>query len=284
MSLKGGQSFRRWFSLTISVASLLFYAVMAPFGYALLALAAVFPVRNWKRRALLLQAVIRRAFAGLLAYVRWIGFLDFRPADPCPPNIGACVVVANHPTLTDAVAMLASVPRACTAVRADLYEKHWLKPLLRGAGHFCAGSSNPLSGATVVQASVDRLTQGFRVLLFPEGTRSPADGGLRSFGRTAFEAACRADVPVVAVVIRESPPWLAKGSSLAAPKEAMSVKTVQLLKVAHPRDFFGDSRLLRDYVETAYRDALGLPARSPGRDSETSEGAGEAPMMKAMGE
>lgn len=284
MSQKGVPSFRRWLSFAILFGSLAFYAVMAPFGYALLALAAVFPVRNTLRRTRLLQTIIRRAFAGFHGYLRWIRFLHYHPIDPCPSDVGACVVVANHPTLTDALALLASVPGACTAVRADIYDKYFIQPLLRGAGHFSAGSGNPLSGASVVQTSVDRLAQGFRVLLFPEGTRSPTAGGMHPFGRTAFEVACRADVPVVAVIIHETPPWLGKGSVLAASKEVMSVKTVQLLKVVHPRDFFGDSRLLRDYVETAYRQALALPTVGPDPDREMRVGASVAPLMKAIGE
>ncbi len=284
MSHKGGWSFRRSASLLILFASLAFYALMAPFGYAILAMVAVFPVRDWARRTRLLQSIIRRAFTGLHTYLRWIRFLHFRPADPCPVGVGPCVVVANHPTLTDALALLASVPGACTAVRADIYDSYWIRPLLRGAGHFSAGSGNPLSGVSVVGSSVERLKQGFRVLLFPEGTRSPAGGGLRPFGRTAFEVACRADVPVVAVLIRENPPWLAKGAPIAASKEVMSVKTVQLLKVAHPRDFFGDSRLLRDYVESAYRQALALPTASSGSGNETYAGAVAAPIMKVIGE
>jgi 1-acyl-sn-glycerol-3-phosphate acyltransferase len=284
MSHKGVPSFRRWLSFSILLASLAIYALMAPFGYAILALAAVFPVRDWRQRTRFLQTIIRRAFRGFHVYLRWIRFLDFRPTNPCPEGIGACVLVANHPTMTDAMALLASVPGTCTAVRADIYDKYWIQPLLRGAGHFSAGFGNPLSGASVVQSSVERLAQGFRVLLFPEGTRSPLDGGLHQFGRTAFEVACRADVPIVAVLIDENPRWLGKGSRLAASKEVVSVKSVQLLKVAHPRDFFGDSRLLRDYVETAYREALALPTASPGRDLEKCAGAHAAPLMKVIGE
>lgn len=284
MSHKGVLSFRRLSYLSLLFASLSFYALMAPFGYAILALIAVLPARDWTRRTRLLQAIVRRAFRGFHVYLRWIRFLDYRPFNPCPDGIGPCVIVANHPTMTDAMALLASVPRLCTAVRADIYDKYWIRPLLRGAGHFSAGFGNPLSGASVVQSSVDRLTQGFRVLLFPEGTRSPIDGGLLPFGRTAFEVACRADVPVVAVLIDENPRWLGKGSRLAESKEVVSVKSVQLLKVAHPRDFFGDSRLLRDYVESAYRRALALPTASPDSDSKTCEGVSETPLMKVIGE
>jgi hypothetical protein len=264
MSHKDVPSIRRWLSFAILVATLFVYSLLAPFGYALLAVVSLFPTRDFKRRALFLQAIVRGAFRVCHAYLRRVGILDYRPTDVVPPDVDGCVVIANHPTLT------------------DLYEKFFLRPLLRGSGHFSAGFGHPLSGKSVVESSVERLAQGFRVLLFPEGTRSPVGGGLRRFGRSAFEVACRADVPVVALVIHESPPWLAKGSRIAAPKEVMSVKSVQLLKVVHPRDFFGDSRLMRDYVESAYRQALALPEES-GRDSKTSEGA-PAPMMKAIGE
>jgi 1-acyl-sn-glycerol-3-phosphate acyltransferase len=257
---------------------------MAPFGYALFALVGASPWPQHRVRARFLQAVVRRAFTGLHAYLRFIGFLEHTPKNHCPPNIGACVVIANHPTLTDALAILASVPHVCTAVRADLYDKFWLHPLLRGCGHFSGGTSNPLSGVGLLSDSVERLAQGFRVLLFPEGTRSPIEGGLRPFGRTAFSVACTAKVPVVALLIREHPTWMAKGASLSPPKEGTAVKTVELLKVVQPEDFFGDSRLMRDYVEALYREALGLrPAPIAGFES-YSGASDVAPLMKAIGE
>lgn len=264
--------------------TLLFYASMAPFGYALFALVGASPWPRMQYRARFLQGVVRTAFRGLHAYLRLIGFLRYTPRDHCPPDVGACVIIANHPTMTDSLAILASIPRVCTAVRADLYDKYWLRPLLKGCGHFSAGTSNPLSGLGVIAGSVERLTQGFRVLLYPEGTRSPVEGGLRPFGRSAFEAACTANVPVVALLVRENPSWLAKGAPLSVPKEGTAVKTVQLLKVVRPEDFLGDSRLMRDYVEALYREALGLrPAKPAGTKSYT--GANDtAPLMKAIGE
>jgi 1-acyl-sn-glycerol-3-phosphate acyltransferase len=264
--------------------SLIFYATMAPFGYALFALVGISPWPRMAIRARFLQAIVRRAFVGLHGYLRLTGFLQHTPQNHCPPGVGACVVIANHPTLTDALAILASVPHLCTAVRADLFDKYWLHPLLRGCGHFSAGTANPLSGLGVVTGSVERLKQGFRVLLFPEGTRSPVEGGIRPFGRSAFTAACTANVPVVALLIRERPSWLAKGAPLSIPKEGTAVKTVQLLKVVRPEDFFGDSRQMRDYVEALYREALGL-SPAPTAGTESYAGANDvAPLMKAIGE
>src|SRR5690606_7167824 len=133
----------------------------------------------------------------------------------------------------------------------------WLKPLLASAGHFSAGVENPLGGGQLVKGTVERLGQGFRVLLFPEGTRSPRSG-LRRFGRSAFEAACQAKVPVVAVLIHETPAWLGKGDRFLTRRKDVAVKHIELLKVVHPEDFFGDSRMMRDYVEAAFQQALGL--------------------------
>jgi 1-acyl-sn-glycerol-3-phosphate acyltransferase len=268
----------------ILALSLIFYATMAPFGYALFALAGVSPWPRAPVRARFLQTVVRRAFVGLHAYLRLVRFLQYTPKNHCPPEIGACVIVANHPTMTDAMAILASIPHVCTAVRADLFDKYWLHPLLRGCAHFSAGTANPLSGLGVIKGSVERLTQGFRVLLFPEGSRSPAGGGLRPFGRSAFSAACTANVPVVALLIHERPSWLASRAPLSAPKEGTAVKTVQLLKVVQPEDFFGDSRLMRDYVEALYREALGLSPTSTAGTESYSGANDSAPLMKAIGE
>lgn len=274
----------RWLPSLLLALSLLFYATMAPFGYALFALVAASPWPRKEIRWRFMQTVVRRAFVGLLTYLRVIRFLDHHPKNHCPPEIGPCVIVANHPTLTDTLAILAGTPQVCTAVRADLYDKFWLHPLLKGCGHFSAGTSNPLSGSRVIAGSVERLAQGFRVLLFPEGTRSPVEGGLRPFGRSAFSAACTANVPVVALLIREQPSWLARGAPMSPPKEGMAVKTVELLKVVRPEDFLGDSRLMRDYVEALYREVLGLSPK-PATGIESYSGANEvAPLMKAIGE
>lgn len=257
MSPLTGPAPKHALTVIIVVVSLVLYVSLAPLGYALFALIAALPTRRWTQRARRLQRVMQAAFGAFHRYLRLARLLDFTPRDVCPANIGACVVVANHPTLTDAPAMLSSIPNLCTAVRADLYDKPWLRPLLGGAGHFSAGAENPLGGADLVRSTEERLADGFRVLLFPEGTRSPR-GRLHRFGRSAFEAACRARVPIVAVLIRETPPWLAKGDGFLTRRREVAVKHIELLKVVYPRDFLEDSRLMRDYVEAAFQQALGF--------------------------
>ena len=70
-----------------------------------------------------------------------------------------------------------------------------------------------LAVAAFVTQALDRLAQSMPMLVFPEGTRSPA-GGLRRFRRGPFEIACRANVPVVPVLIRCEPARAGKGDSV----------------------------------------------------------------------
>jgi 1-acyl-sn-glycerol-3-phosphate acyltransferase len=82
--------------------------------------------------------------------------------------------------------------------------------MLRYCNHIDAGDGGPVSGATVVQGAIERLRSGDPVLIFPEGTRSPA-GGLGPFKSGAFAIAQAAKVPVVPVRIRCDPPALMRG-------------------------------------------------------------------------
>jgi 1-acyl-sn-glycerol-3-phosphate acyltransferase len=244
-------------------ASVSFYMLMAPFGYAFFALLARIPTRAPDKRAASLQALVWRAFSLFHAWMRWLRVLDYEPRllRAQLPASGSFVVVANHPTLTDTTAILASVPRLCTAVRTDVFRKAWLKPLLSASQHFDAGEANPLGAEVMIEAAVRRLNQGFRVLIFPEGTRSPRRG-MRRFGRAVFEAACRANVPIVAVYIEEEPAWLAKGGySLFGPPAVLPVKRAELLGIFDPANFSRDSKRIRDYIEARYRERL-MPART----------------------
>lgn len=258
MNLTGTRRVQRWVRTSLIVFSVAIYTLLAPVGYALFALLVRIPTRVPERRARRLQAIVRAAFSGFHHWLRWLRIVDFdpRPLRSQLPD-GPFVVIANHPTLTDATAVLSAIPDLTTAVRSDLFNKRSLRPLLAGSGYFDAGSENPLGSVSLLEQAVARLQQGFRVLIFPEGTRSDR-AGLRRFGRSAFEAASRARVPIVALLITEHPPYLAKGGRLFGPPSQLPVKRLKVLEIMDPSHFSEDTRALRDYVEASYREALGL--------------------------
>ena len=78
------------------------------------------------------------------------------------------LVVANHPTLLDAWALMSQMPQADCIVKERYYENFFLGGAARGAGFI-----PNLDGPALIDECVDRLRRGRSLIFFPEGTRSP---------------------------------------------------------------------------------------------------------------
>jgi 1-acyl-sn-glycerol-3-phosphate acyltransferase len=129
--------------------------------------------------------------------------------------------------------------------------------VLRGCAYLEGGEAEGLAGGVAVSRALDRIAESMPLLVFPEGTRSPA-GGLRPFRRGAFEIACRADVPVVPVLIRCEPPALGKGTPWYDIPLRTAILTVTRLPVMSPASFGGDASSLTAACEATFRRHLGL--------------------------
>lgn len=241
------------------IALLAIYFVLAPFGYLAFALYARLPTRDPDARARRLQWVMRRAFRLYLDTVRTLRVLDYDPrkVQGRAPD-GACVLVTNHPTLTDFPAIVAATDGVVTAVKPSVYYRWWARPLLEAAGHFPGCDGRPAELEPLIENACDRLARGYRVLIFAEGTRSPREGGIHPFGRAAFEIAKRAGVPVVPIVARCNPRWLIRGQGILNPPAEMPKLRIEVLDPIHPTGI--SSRKLRDMVEAQVRDRLAFHA------------------------
>ena len=116
-----------------------------------------------------------------------------------------CVVVANHPTLIDVVLLIAEMPQADCVVKKASWRNRFLRGVVRGAGYIPNDD-----GPALVEAAAARLRAGRRVLLFPEGTRSPW-GRLGDFRRGAARIALESGCDLLPVMITCEPPTLRKG-------------------------------------------------------------------------
>ncbi len=181
------------------------------FGLASLVLACVcFPLlrlvpgdeEKLERRNQFVLHLYFRFFIGLL--VR-LGIMELdvvggeRLAEP------GVLVVANHPTLIDALILMAYMPQADCVVKADHYDNVWLAATIKGAGYI-----PNRNGSQVVEECVRRLERGRSVLIFPEGTRSPKDQ-LGDFSRGAAHIALRAGCSPLPVTITCRPATLYRG-------------------------------------------------------------------------
>lgn len=249
------------------------YFAASPFGYAIFALWCALPTRDPARRARRLRSVVSTAFRSMHAFLRWARIVDFDPrvhAARIPP--GACVLVANHPTLMDISALLAADSNLVFPVKSSLFNSFWARSLFRQAGLFEGAGQDPLRVGQMIESAADRLAAGQRVIVFPEGTRSP-EVGLHPFGRVAFEIAQRAAVPLVPLVIRCEPRFLGKTSGFSNPPDALPFLRIEVLEPLlpdSPERAGSSSRSLRDIVAHRIRRSL---EQVEGAQSEACQGS-----------
>lgn len=202
-----------------------------------------------------MQRVVAGAWAWFLRWCERTTIYRARYLGALPAE-GPCVLVANHPSLLDVTAIIARVPHACCVVKSSLVDSPLVGRLLRACGHVAAGDGTLMAGVGVLDAVRERLQEGFPVLIFPEGTRSPL-GGMHRFRRGAFEIAQRAGVPVVPLFLRCDPPALGKGTPLWRHPRRCPTLTVELDPALHTEA--PSPAAVCKNVELDFRARLGLP-------------------------
>jgi 1-acyl-sn-glycerol-3-phosphate acyltransferase len=210
------------------------------------------------RRAGACQWWIKAGCTLLHDYMRWCRLINFNPrlVDRTVPA-GGFVIVANHPTLVDQCALSAVFGRIICVAKPLLFRVPFVGRILRACNYLKGGESEGLAGGVVVNQALDRIAQSMPLLVFPEGTRSPR-GGLRPFRRGPFEIACRANVPVVPILIRCEPLVLGKGMPWYDISLRTAILTVTRLPVMNPAAFGGDAGSLTEACEATFRRHLGL--------------------------
>ncbi len=251
---------RRTIHILKVVLTLVVYGVLGPFGYLGFLLLSLLPAKDEARRAKVFQAAIFRGFRLMHDWLRLIRVIHYQPrAIEGELPAGPCLLVANHPMLTDVTVVMSALRDVVTLIRETTFNIWWAKPLLSAAGQI----SSPLSAGGVAEMNQEiakRFDQGFRVLAFPEGQRSFPDGTLRGFSRAPFEAAFAAGVPVVPIVIGGSPAWLKKKQGFFNPLPELPHFHLKILAPFDPKAFTSS----RD-LKTATRDLLAAaqPAEPP---------------------
>jgi 1-acyl-sn-glycerol-3-phosphate acyltransferase len=162
-------------------------------------------VRRRERRIALARTVIRRTFRAYIELMRALGVLRYEVRGQEKLDRGGLLILANHPTLIDTVFLMAFVKNADCIVKGDL----WANPFTRGPVR-AAGYIKNEGGTQLVQACIDSLQRGNNLIVFPEGTRTPADGVIQ-LKRGAANVAVRGARDVTPVLIRCEPATLGKG-------------------------------------------------------------------------
>jgi 1-acyl-sn-glycerol-3-phosphate acyltransferase len=115
------------------------------------------------------------------------------------------IIVANHPSLLDALLLVARLPRSACIMKASLMRNPFL-----GSGARLARYIPNDSARGMVRLAVEDLRRGGQLVVFPEGTRttrSPID----SFRPGVTLIAKLAGAPIQTAFIDTDSPYLGKG-------------------------------------------------------------------------
>ena len=153
------------------------------FGVGAVLLAwVVLPLARWRRRrapplerAAACQRWVQRSFVVLHGYMRACGLLHFEPRRVDARVPGArFVIVANHPTLVDVAALAATFGRLTCIAKRPIFRAPVVGAIVRACGYLDGGGDDVFAGADVVGQALERLAADMPVVVFPEGTGSPA--------------------------------------------------------------------------------------------------------------
>ena len=238
----------------VASAFALFWSVAFVLAWLVFPLVALFQ-RDEVQRIRTCQSLLVGCFRFFHGYMRTLGLFDAHLHFQIPRGTyeGPLVVVSNHTTLVDVTVILAVRPHTCCIVNPLYFNNALIGRAARLAG-FIEGRSRA-GDVTALEVAQKRLAQGFDVLVFPEGTRSPP-GGLLPFHRGAFEIAKRAKVPVAPLLLRCTPSALTKGLSITQLPPTAAVLTVEPQPLVPTESFAGSSRDLCEAVHKSYHSAL----------------------------
>lgn len=167
-----------------------------------------------RTRAVLIDAMVRPVMTGLAQPTK-------RGTDRLSGLVGPAVFAANHHSHVDTPLLLSSLPtpwrhRAVVGAAAD----YFFGTRITGALSALVIGAIPIDRTKISRASTDLsrdlINEGWSLVVFPEGGRSPDGWGQPFRGGAAFIAK-RSGVPVVPVHIEGTGRILRKGKSTPTP-------------------------------------------------------------------
>jgi 1-acyl-sn-glycerol-3-phosphate acyltransferase len=163
------------------------------------------------------------------------------------------VLAPNHPSLIDALIIIAYDPNIACVMKSQLMNNVFL-----GAGARLAGYIRNDSPRRMIMTAVAELKRGGVVLLFPEGTRTTR-APINALTSSAGIVAKHAGVPVQTLIIEQDAPFLSKGWPLFKPTPLPITYTIRLGRRFDPPD---DVRAFTLQLEQYFRAELSETAQS----------------------
>lgn len=198
------QAVRKLVSTAVLLGLLLGLGLLS-LGWNLIA-ALLYPVLDTATGTRVGRAVISRCYRAFWAVAAATGILVLESdvLDALRDEAGL-IIAANHPSMLDALILVARLPRSACIMKADLMRNVFL-----GAGARLARYIRNDSARGMVRLAVQDLQDGGQLVIFPEGTRT-TQRPVNPFGSAAPLIAKLAKAPIQTVFIDTDSPYLGKG-------------------------------------------------------------------------
>ncbi|HNU09998.1 MAG TPA: lysophospholipid acyltransferase family protein [Rubrivivax sp.] len=189
----------------VTLQALLLLLGLISIGWNLIA-AVLMPLLDEERGRQVGRRGISRGYAWFWRVACGSGLLEMDAAALAPlADERGLILVANHPSLLDALLLVAKLPRAACVMKASLLANPFL-----GSGARLARYIDNASTHGMVRKAVADLRAGGQLVLFPEGTRTthpPVNKVHSAVGLISRFS----DAPVQVVFIETDSPYLGKG-------------------------------------------------------------------------
>ncbi len=157
------------------------------------------------------------------------------------------IVVANHPSLLDAVILLSQLPNAACVMKGSLRRNPLFGPMARLSGYI--GNEDPMG---MIRQACSELAKGAHIVIFPEGTRTQTFP-LNPFSEATAFISARSGVPVQTLFLEFSTPYLGKAWPLLKKPTLPLRITVTLGRKFAPES---NRAALTERLESYYRSHL----------------------------
>lgn len=206
-----------------------------------------------KRKA---RYLIHRCWRFFIAFMQSLGIFtfDLEEARRELEGVEGKVIIANHPSLIDVVALISLIPKADCVVKQGLWDNFFLKRVVRVADFI----NNDQDVNKLIENCKKTLQEGYNLVIFPEGTRTVPNKPIK-LQRGAANIAVRCEQNLLPVIIDCNPTTLTKQEKwyqIPSRRAQFSMRVIEEIDVIpfiqNEKNQSIAARRLTDHIKTVF--------------------------------
>ena len=200
------------------------------------------------------QQIIRPSFRFVLWYLRLIRIIDVQVNLAQLRGVKPEIIICNHISMFDIVAVLATFPNCYTFVKQKYLKIFVIAPIIRACGFIPVDTDSATDKIEAYRRAAEVLKAGKTLVAWPEGTRSKT-GAVGEFHRGIFKLALDLSKDLTPVIITSNPPVFNNTDTLTPFTRLVDFRLKVMPKIAVPKVDVADRASvlrLRDDVRSQF--------------------------------